>query len=446
MILFAIPLLAGNLIQQLYNTVDLIFVGNFIGKSASAAIGTSHFMISFLVCFFSGMSVGSGVVIAHLFGGRDYPGLNRAVHNTVALSLLSGIILMALGYAVVPLYVRLINTPESLRGDAIGYLRVYFLSLPWVSLYNQSSGAVRALGDGRTPMFAQLIGGLCNVGADYLFIRVFANGINGVAWATLISQSIAALIILLRLSQLDDRYAFRLKRVAFHLPTLKRVMAIGLPAGGQYLLIVLANAAVQYHINALGEDSIAAFTAYFRVEVLMMYSPLMALGQTVMYFCGQNQGAGKLDRARQGTARGLLIAVALAIVSAAAALPLGGVLFRIFSKEPAVIAIGRQVIAIAFPLYFLYSVTQILGDSLRGLGDAKGPMLVTAFNICVFRTLLLMLIAPRYPDVRGVAVTYPITWIVTVICMTIYYVRYQRRNRPKERRPAEAASGGSETE
>lgn len=442
LILFSLPLLAGNLIQQLYNTVDAIFVGNFIGKSASAAIGTSHFMISFLVCFFAGMAVGSGVIASQMFGAKNSEGLDQAVHSSVALSLAGGFVLMAVGYAVVPLYVRVIGTPVSLRPDALSYLRIYFLALPWVSLYNQCSGVIRALGDGKTPMMAQLVGGIINIGANYLFIRVFRNGINGVAWATLISQCIASFIVIRRLTQLDGRYALRLKKISFHLPTLKRIVAIGLPAGGQYLVISLANAVIQYYINALGEDAMAAFTAYFRIEVLLFYSPLMALGHAVMYFCGQNKGAGRIDRARRGTMQGLIITVGLALLCAAIVLPSGGVLFRIFNPDDTVIAIGKQVIRITFPVYFLYSTMQILGDSLRGLGESRGPMLIIAINICVVRTILLMIIAPRYPDVRGVAVTYPITWVISVISMSVYYIHYHRKLRGSER----SSSGKQEAE
>jgi Na+-driven multidrug efflux pump len=202
-------------------------------------------------------------------------------------------------------------------------------------------------------------------------------------------------------------------------------LRIGIPAGAQSLVITLSNVIAQYHINSLGEDAIAAFTAYFKVE-LLIYHPIVALGQANMTFSGQNKGAGNMERVRQGTRRCTLISMALAALTAAAALPLGGVLFRVFNREASVIALGRQIIGVTFPFYFIYSILQIVGDSMRGVGKARGPMLIILTNICVIRTILLFTIVPRWQDIRGVAVTYPITWALTAGCMLVYYIRYHK--------------------
>ena len=428
LLIFAVPLLLGSLVQQLYNTVDLIFVGNFIGKSASAAIGASTLLITCLVGFFGGMSVGSGVVIAQLYGARDYRGLNRAVHNTAALCLAGGLLMMALGYVLAPGYLRLIRTPEAIRPSAVRYLRIYFFSFLSIITYNLGSGIIRALGDSKTPLYAQLAGGLINVAMDYLFVRVFENGVTGVAWASLISQSVAAMIVLRKLTKLDEAYALHLRRTAFDGPILKEVLRIGIPAGAQALVITLSNVMAQYHINSLGEDAIAAFTAYFKVE-LIIYLPIVALGQAMMTFSGQNLGAGHLDRVRRGTWECTLMSMFLAAVTSVIALHFGSALFRIFNQEASVIELGQQIIGVTFPFYFLYSVLQISGDSLRGIGKARGPMLIILINICVVRTVLLFLIVPRVNDIRGVAVTYPITWALTAACMLIYYFHCHKNER-----------------
>jgi len=425
-VFFAIPLLLGSLVQQLYNTVDLIFVGNYIGKSASAAIGASSLLVTCLVGFFGGMSVGSGVVISQVFGSKDLQKLKRAVHTTVSLSFAGGIILMAVGYLIAPVFIRLINTPESIRDAAIGYLRIYFLSLIFVVSYNLCSGVVRALGNSKGPLYIQLIGGFTNVAMDYVFVRVFENGINGVAWATFISQGVAALLTILSLTRLDPDYSLRIKDLGFDKEILREIVRIGIPAGAQSLLITLSNVMAQYHINSLGEDAIAAFTAYFKVE-LIIYHPIVALGRATMTFAGQNMGAGKMDRVRKGTLYTAIISMALAAVTAMAALPLGGVLFRVFNKEASVIALGRQIIGVTFPFYFIYSILQIFGDSMRGVGKSKVPMFIVMINICIIRTALLFLIVPRVMDIRGVAVTYPITWALTSICMLIYYLNYHKK-------------------
>lgn len=426
LILFALPLLFGSLVQQLYNTVDLIFVGNYIGKSASAAIGASSLLITCLVGFFGGMSVGSGVVISQIFGAKDYKKLSRAIHNSGALMLAGGLVLMAVGYCLAPVFLRLINTPEGIRPAAVGYLRIYFLSLLSVISYNLGSGVLRALGDSKSPLYAQLVGGLTNVAMDYVFVRVFENGINGVAWATLISQSVAAAFIIWRMTRLDERYALRVKKIAFNAPILREVLRIGIPAGAQSLVITLSNVIAQYHINSLGEDAIAAFTAYFKVE-LIIYLPIVAMGQATMTFVGQNKGANQMDRVRKGTLRAMCMSMILAAVTAAIALPCGRILFRAFNREASVIELGRRIIGVTFPFYFIYSILQVVGDSMRGVGKAKGPMLIIMTNICIVRTILLFLIMHSVRDIRGVAVTYPITWTLTAICMCVYYARYHHK-------------------
>ena len=432
LILFAIPLLLSSLVQQLYNTVDLIFVGNFIDKSASAAIGASSLLITCLVGFFGGMSVGSGVVVSHIFGARDKSGLSRAVHNAMALSLAGGILLCVGGYFLAPCYLHLVNTPGTLQPMAVSYLRIYLCSLVSMFIYNLGSGVLRAMGDSRSPLYAQAVGGLVNVVMDYLFIRLCSNGINGVAWATLISQTMAAGMVLYFLTRLEPEYRFRLKKLSFDIPILKEVLRVGIPAGAQSLVITLSNVMAQYHINSFGEDSIAAFTAYFKVE-LIIYLPIVAFGQAIMAFSGQNMGAKKYERMREGTRVCLLMSMAVAVVTSVLAILFGHELFRIFNKEEAVITIGCKLIGITFPFYFIYSILQVLGDSLRGAGKVKQPMYIILVNICLIRTGLLFLIVPRVNDIRGVAVTYPVTWALTAFCMTVYYLRVFRRFGQKEK-------------
>lgn len=427
LILFAVPLLLGTLVQQLYNTVDLIFVGNFINKSASAAIGASSLLITCLIGFFGGMSVGSGVAISQIYGSRDREKLSRAVHNTVALCLVGGLALMAIGYVLAPAYLKWIRTPEAIQESAVSYLRIYFLSFISVVTYNFGSGVLRAVGDSESPLHAQICGGLMNVAMDYLFIRVFNDGVNGVAWATLISQTTAAAVIVYKLVNLDPEYALRSRKIAFDKDILRQVINIGVPAGTQSLVITLSNVIVQYHINGFGEDAIAAFTAYFKVE-LLIYSPIVALGQAAMTFSGQNKGAGNWKRIREGTIRCALISMGLAAVTAVISIPFGGYLFRLFNKEPAVIELGRKIIGTTFPLYFVYSILQIFGDSMRGLGKSKVPMIIILINICLIRTILLFLIVPRNPTVSGVAMVYPITWSLTAVCMLTYFILYHRNH------------------
>ena len=285
--------------QQLYSTVDLIFVGNVIDKTASAAIGASTLLITCLIGFFGGLAVGAGVVIAQSWGERDTDKLRRAIGNTAALALAGGVVLALLGWLLAPGYLRLIRTPEEIRANAEAYLRIYFLSLPSIVAYNFGAGMLRALGDSKNPLLAQLLGGLVNVASDWLLLRVLANGVVGVAWASLFSQTVAAALVARSLCRLEATYALRLRGIRFDPALLKKTVAIGLPAGAQALVITLSNVVVQAHINAFGADAIAAFTAYFKVE-LIIYLPIMALGQAIMTFSGQNCGAGQFARIRRG--------------------------------------------------------------------------------------------------------------------------------------------------
>ncbi len=425
-VLFAIPLLLGSLVQQLYNTVDLIFVGNFIGKSASAAIGASSLLIACLIGFFNGMSVGSGVVISHIFGAKNFKKLDKAIHNSAALCIAGGVLMMVIGYLFSPVYLKLVNTPIEIIPEANRYLRIYFLSFLSVITYNLCSGVIRALGDSRSPLYAQIIGGLTNVGMDYLFIRVFDNGVAGVAWATLISQSVSACVVVVKLVRLDSSYALRFRKIAFDKEILLEVLRVGIPAGTQSLLITLSNVMAQYHINSLGQDAIAAFTAYFKVE-LLIYHPIVALGHATMTFAGQNAGAGNFERVRKGTREIAIISAVLAAVTAVISLRYGSYLFRAFNKEASVITLGQAIIGTTFPFYFIYSILQVYGDSMRGLGKSKVPMLIVMINICIIRTALLFIIVPLVKDIRGVAVTYPITWALTAVCMVVYYLKYHKR-------------------
>ena len=426
LVLFALPLLLSMFVQQLYNTVDLIFAGNFIDSDAAAAIGMSSMLANCLIGFFSGMALGSGVIIARAFGEGNRQKLCVAIHSTVALCIAGGVVLTICGELLAPVYLRLLRTPDALIGAANGYLRIYFLSMPAIIFYNLCSGMLRSLGDSRSTLYAQIVGGLFNILFDWLFLRIMRNGVTGVAWATLISQTISAAYVVMRLTRLDPMCALRLKRIAFDRATVRETVQIGVPAGFQALVITLSNVIAQYHINSLGKDAVAAFTAYFKVENLPYY-PIVVMGQSVMTFAGQNLGARKYDRVIKGTGVGLMLALGATIAISTLGLIFAGELFGIFYRESEVIALGQQIVRVTFPFYFLYCFLQILGDCMRGTGESKVPMRIVLVNICIVRTLLLFLIVPRMPQVQSVAVCYPLTWGLSAVCMVLYYYRYVRK-------------------
>lgn len=402
-------MLGSSLVQQLYNTVDLLYVGNILGAQASASIGASTLLITCLIGFFGGLSLGSGVVAAQAFGSRDSALLGKVVHNTVALCLVVSAMLMSLGYLLAPAFLGLTNTPLQIVGDAERYLRIYFLSFPSIVLFDFGASILRALGDAKRPLVAQLIGGLSNVAMDWLFLVPLGMGVAGTAYATLIAQSVSAAYVVLRLAKLDSAYALRLSRVRFEWSVLRQVVGIGVPAGLQSLVITLSNVVVQSCINALGTEAITAFTSYFKVE-LIIYLPIVAFGQAIMTFSAQNQGAGQLDRVRSGTNTCALLSIALAASTSALAIAFGPLLFGFFVPDRSVVDLGCRIIQVTFPFYFLYSILQVYGDSARGLGRTKAPMAIVLVVICVMRTALLLgVLLPLGATVKNVAAAYPIT-------------------------------------
>ena len=433
---FALPLLLSSLVQQLYNTVDLIFAGNLIDSAASAAIGMSGMLITCLVGFFGGMSVGASVRIARLFGRRDDAGLGAAIHSTVALCAVGSAALLMLGELLAPVYLALVRTPAEILPMASAYLRIYFISMPAIIFYNLCSGILRSLGDSRSTLVAQVVGGLMNVAADWLLIAKLHAGVAGAAWATLISQTVSAGFVVIRLAWLDAPYALKLRRVRFDRDTLNETLRVGVPAGVQALVITLSNVMAQYHINSLGSSAIAAFTAYFKVEMIVYY-PIVALGQAMMAFAGQNCGAGQIARVRCGLWECLGLGVAGAVALSAVGLALGRPLFRAFYADEEAIRLGLRIASVTLPFYFIYCFLQIPGDALRGLGESRKPMGIVLVNMCVIRTILLFLIVPRWRDVRGVAVCYPATWALTGLCMMALWLRTYGKNPGKgtSRRP-----------
>lgn len=425
-IMFALPLLGSSMVQQLYNTVDLLYVGNALGKNAAAAVGASSMMITCIVGLFGGLSVGCSVAVAKSFGSRDRGGVRRLISTAAALTLISAVVLTCMGILLAPAFIKAIHSPAEIVSDAVGYLRIYFLSIFFVISYNMGSGILRALGNARATLYAQFFGGLVNVIADGVFVLVLGKGVRGVAWATLFSQGMAALLVVWMLMKTDEDIRLRLNDMRIDPVQFREILRIGIPAGLQTLLIALSNVIAQYHINSLGTDSITAMTLYIKVE-LPIYLPIVAMGSAVTTFVGQNIGAGKRVRAHRGTMVCLMMSVILTVMSSALLIVFGRYAFGLFNRDPSVVALGLRVIRTSFPFYFLYSVLQIFGDSIRGSGNSRGPMLVIMANITVFRAVLLSILVPRYMEIRAAAVTYPLSWFTAAVCMVILYYREKKR-------------------
>ena len=417
---FALPLLAASLIQLLYNTVDLIFVGRILGREAAAAVGASTLLVTCMVHFFVGISVGTGVVAATCFGGRRHAELRTTIHTAIGLALFGGAALTVIGIAFAPTFLRWLRTPEDILALATTYIRIYFLSLLSMLGYNFASGVIRALGNSRAPMIYQLIGGLSNVAGNALFIWVLGWGVRGAALATVLSQTVAMTLAVRHLLRLPAEYRLEPRRIRVDWGKTKEILAIGVPSGIQAMVITFSNLIVQFHINRLGVASIAAFTAHFKVENLV-WLPTTAFGQAAMTFTGQNIGAGKLDRVRRGVRTAIGLGLAVTVGLSLFIMAFSRQAIGLFVNEPEVIEIGRRVLMLTVPLYFLYLFIEVLSNVIRGAGKALPPMLVIMFCICGLRILLLTVFGPWIDSAAQVALVYPVTWLATVVALTIYY-------------------------
>ena len=381
---FSLPLFAGSLIQQLYSTVDLIFVGQNLGKDAAAAVGASTFIIIIIIGFFIGLSVGIGVIAAREFARGEFDELHRVVHCTAGLTIAFSIIFTILGIWLAPTVLEWMNTPPEIMHWGTVYIRVFLLSLFSIVSYNVGSGILRALGNSLSPMIYQLIGGIANVIGNFLFVYYWNFGITGSAMATVVSQTLAAGLVIRHLCTMDERYRLRFKQICIDWPLAREIFRIGIPAAIQTTVITLSNIVVQTNINGLGVNSITAYAAYFKIENVI-YLPIMAIGQACSTFV------------------------------------LADFAFGLFTNDKDVIAIGSSIAFVIMPFYFLYVFLEVLASAIRGSGSTLPTMFIILLNMCVIRICVLKLIMYFNPTPDGVAWVYPITWVFTVASLYWYY-------------------------
>lgn len=429
-LLFALPLLGSSLIQQLYSTVDLIFVGQLLGTKASAAIGASGLIVTCMIGFFNGMAVGTNVFAARHYGARRFEQLKKLMQTIFWTGIIGGFLLTVSGLVLSPVFLTWMGTPESIFPLAVRYLRIYMASMISVVSYNLLSGVLRALGDSRTPMLYQFFGGIINVFADFIFLYVFHMGVEGTAFATLFSQTFAAIGVMIHLYRLKKPYALRIRFSDCSLKEFTDILKVGVPAGVQSIIITLSNIIIQSQINTLGVTSVASFTVYFRVE-LIIYLPIVALGQAVVSFIGQNYGAGNWERIKKGNRLcifgGSLITFAACILLIIA-MP---VILNVFTKDAAVAAQTLEIVKVTFPFYFFYTVLECFSSNLRGFGKAFLPMIVTVISFCGFRIVALFALMAKNPSPDKVALSYPISWGIAAAAMAMLYVR-NNRNRSRK--------------
>lgn len=428
---FFFPLLFGTFFQQLYNTVDAVVVGQFVGKEALAEVGgASAMIINIFVGFFVGISAGATVTISQFFGGKRMREVQEAIHTAVALSVVAGIVIMVIGLFAAPSVLSLMNTPPETMEGSVLYLRIYFCGMVGNLIYNMGSGILRAMGDSKRPLYFLIASCLVNVVLDIMLVAAAHMGVAGVAVATVLSQAFSAVLVCIVLMKFPAEYRLKLKNVRFHGWVLKRIIAIGLPAGFQSLMYSLSNALIQVNVNSFGTDTVAAWTAYGKIDSLF-WMVVNAFGISITTFVGQNYGAGLYKRVRRGVWQCLLMTAVFTLFLIGLIIPLGQILFRLFTKDEQVIEIGVMMMRFLVPTFMTYICIEIYSGALRGMGDSLIPMLITCGGICGLRVMWLFIAVPRWNSMKTVMASYPITWVITSILFLVYYSWYTKKHNIK---------------
>ena len=418
---FFFPILLGTFFQQLYNTADAVIVGRFVGKEALAAVGgATSTLINLLVGLFVGIASGAAVVISQLYGARDARRTQLAVHTTMAFALAGGAALMVIGWAISPWALRAMNTPADVLPYSITYIRVYFLGIIANFIYNMGSGILRAIGDSRRPLYFLMICCLLNIALDILLVVVIPLGVLGVAIGTLLSQVVSAGLVLLSLTRTTQIYHLDLKKIAFDLPTLRRIVVIGIPAGLQSVMYSISNIIIQSSINTFGTDAAAAWTAYGKIDGFF-WMIMSAFGVAITTFSGQNFGAGRYDRIHKSVWICMGMSAGTAVFFSGLVYFGGGAIYRLFTPDAAVIREGMVVLRLLAPFYITYVAIEIISGAVRGAGDSILPMIITCVGICVLRVAWIAFSVPLWRDIRNVCLSYPITWTVTSVAFLLYY-------------------------
>lgn len=423
LLFFFFPILFGTFFQQLYNTTDAVIVGKFVGKEALAAVGgPAATLINLLIGFFTGLSSGATVIISQYYGAKKQDDVRKTVHTAIALSIAGGAVIMALGLLFSGTALRAMNTPDDILSLSVMYMRLYFLGVIPSLIYNMGSGILRAVGDSKRPLYFLIMSCIANIVLDILFVKILQMGVAGVAIATALSQVFSALMVVTALMKTEDSYKLYLKEIRLSPVFLHNIIRIGLPAGIQSTMYSLSNLIVQASINSFGTDTIAAWTAYGKVDGIF-WMIMGAYGVAITTFAGQNFGAGKYDRIKKSVRICLGMAAFTSILLSVIVLAGGRIFFGLFTNDPNVVSIGLGMMWVISPSYVTYICIEILGGTTRGCGDAIPPMLITAVGVCVLRVTWVLAAVPLRPEVSTVAFSYPLTWTVTSLFFIVYYLK-----------------------
>ena len=420
---FAIPMAIGLLFQQLYNAVDSVVVGQYVSKQALAAVGSTGNIINMLVGLCNGLSVGAGVVISQRFGAKDYDKLHEAVHTTLSITFILGVIATVVGMSIVTPMLHMMETPDDVFDQAKTYLTIYFAGMSGLLLYNMGAGILRAVGDSRRPLYFLAFSAGLNIVGDLVFVLVFHMGVAGVALATIISQFCSAVMVMVVLTRTNEPYGVKWNHLRIRWDMLKQILAVGMPSGIQQAITSFSNVFVQSYINAFESACMAGWTSHNKLDAFLLI-PVQSIAMASTTFVGQNYGAKKHSRAKDGVKQALRLSVVITAVLAVLMILCRRPLLRLISPEADVIEFGAYFVSVISPFYVTICFNQIYAGALRGVGNAKVPMVVMLICFVMFRQTYLYTTHQIFgQSLLLTALAYPAGWVLCSILLAICYRR-----------------------
>ncbi|NLE12816.1 MAG: MATE family efflux transporter [Clostridiales bacterium] len=429
LVTFAVPILLGNIFQQLYNMVDTWVVGNYVSNEAFSAVGSVGPIINALIGFFLGLSSGAGVVVSRHFGAGDEEDVNKTVHTAIIMTAFFSVIVTAAGVLMTPFFLNMMKTPPEVMPESLSYLTIYFAGISGLMLYNIGAAILQAIGDSRSPFIFLTVSAALNVIGDFVFVLVFDMGVAGVAWATIISQWVSALLVIITLMRTDTCVKLKLGSLRFDLDKFSMIVRIGIPAGIQMAITSFSNIFVQSYINYFGADCMSGWTAYGKIDSVMLL-PMRAVGVAATTFVGQNIGVGDDERVKAGIRTAQFLSFVSLGISMIPVMLFAPQLVAFFNPKPEVIELGALIIRVMSPCYFIICVYDVLVGVMRGAGDAKTPMFIMLFSFVVFRQIYLYVMTNYIAnEVVPVIMGYPLGWLVCAVLIVIAFRRskYTRR-------------------
>ena len=420
---YDVDMTKGSITKHLINFALPLMVGNFVSNEAFSAVGTVTPIINMLIGFFLGLSSGAGVVISHYYGAQREEKVRQALHTSMVLTFLLGIVFTAAGILMTPLMLRLMRTPAEVAPEQTTYLTIYFAGVMGLLLYNMGSGILRAVGDSRRPFYFLLVSAVLNTGLDLLFVLKFGMGVEGVAYATIIAQAVSALLTVWVLLRAEGCIRLELRALRMTWSVLKQIVAVGIPAALQMAVTAFSNVFVQGYINYFGADCMSGWTAYTKVDQLVIL-PVQSISMAGTTFVGQNLGVGDTPRAKKGVRTALYLSFAVTAVLLVPVLLLAPELTAFFNQKPEVVSYGALLLRLLSPFYFFFCINQVYSAALRGAGNSQVPMWIMLGSFVVFRQIYLFVVANYVAnEIIPIALSYPAGWFLCSAATLIYYSR-----------------------